>query len=108
MSEWFDYGVTPTGVAPSVIGEMYWQFSILGVIAGMMFFGFVCGVVYKFAMLQKTNQSILLCYALFYTFVFFASEGPTAAMNGFIPIIFLTTVCLIFVNRGVLFSRAKR
>jgi len=105
MADWFPAGIDPSGVAPSMLGEMYWNFSLIGVTFVMAIFGFICGVVYKFTMLHKDNRSILISYSLFYTYVFFAAEAPTIATNGFIPIIVATTVCVVFLNRGTIFSK---
>jgi len=105
MADWFPAGIDPSGVAPSIIGEMYWQFSIFGVTFAMAIFGFICGRIYKFAMLHNHNRSVLVLYSVFYTYVFFAAEAPTVATNGFIPLILVITACVVFLNRGRLLSK---
>ncbi len=105
MAEWFPAGVEPSGVAPSIIGELYWNFSFVGVVLFMAFFGFICAVVYKFAITHQGNRTVLVGYSVFYTFVFFASEAPTVAINGFIPTVVALTGILILVNKGKILTK---
>ena len=105
MADWFPSGIDPSGVAPSIIGEMYWHFSIFGVTIGLAIFGFICGRIYKFAMLHIRNRSILVLYSVFYSYVFFAAEAPTVATNGFIPLILVITIFIACLNTGKLFSK---
>jgi oligosaccharide repeat unit polymerase len=90
------YGVVTGGVPPGIIGELYWNFGLVGVLGGMFLLGCFLNILYQsFRMYLWTNKNALMVYIPFLTtFAFnipssnFSSSIVDSLITGIIPIIF--------------------
>lgn len=48
----------------TLLGEMYWNFSFVGIILGMFLFGILSKVLYRYLMKNKENKGAVLIYAV--------------------------------------------
>lgn len=67
---------------PSLIGELYANFHVAGIILGMSFFGFLCGNLYMKA-LKKFNYRWLSLYALSLYFILQELRGDFVTVTSF-------------------------
>jgi oligosaccharide repeat unit polymerase len=59
-------GGARSGHPPTILGELYLNFSVLGVIAGMVVFGILLRAMYAYLLYNQGNPAVILIYA--YTF----------------------------------------
>jgi len=59
------YSDTIGGVSPTVVGEFYWNFGLLGVLLGMGILGVLSRVVYKYMQRDPLDPSRMLLYCIF-------------------------------------------
>jgi oligosaccharide repeat unit polymerase len=80
---------TYTAIPPSMVGEMYMNFHIFGIIAGMLLFGYLCRRGYQRTMLRPRDPGRVLLYALLLPFL------PLFMMRAFMAV--ATTAIIYFV-----------
>jgi len=78
------------GIAPSWLGELFWNFHVPGILFGSFLGGFLCSICYQFLRENSKNPSAVLLYAVAFSCCFFVVEAPTLGVIVFL-IIFVTT-----------------
>ena len=77
-----------TAIPPSMIGEMYINFHVFGIVAGMLFFGWGCRRTYQILTCVPRTPAKILAYALLLPYVpiiatrSFVGAGTTIAVLG--------------------------
>ena len=80
------------GVSPSIITELYWDFGIVGITLGMLFFGMMFTLIYNTVTAKEANSSKVLFSGLFFIGFMFA-ESISGTLNGLVTyIIFFVIV----------------
>jgi len=85
------------GVSPTVIGELYWNFSWPGIFGGMWLIGVFCHAVYLW-MKAHRNLSAIMVYGVLASYVFFLVEAPTVATDSYLPNIVILVVVLRLIS----------
>ena len=87
------------GIYPGLIGELYWNFNIFGIILGFLFLGFFTKKIYQIAILKRDSPFAIAVYSIFWShllfFVFSHSLGM-GLLKFFLIVIPFSIVCLIF------------
>lgn len=83
------------GISPTILGELYWDFSLLGIILGMFLIGAITALAYNTLTQNRNSKSAILVYCQLYYTSFCMAEAISGTMNGLIiytiaiiPIIF--------------------
>lgn len=87
------------GISPTVVGELYWHFGWIGVIVGLYFLGRLARVVYTTLQRNRTNSSVLVIYAVFYTSFAMFAEALQGYVNGLVMYSFVIIVTLFMLTR---------
>jgi oligosaccharide repeat unit polymerase len=63
-------GESKTGVPTSILGELYWNFHLPGLLVGMLVFGIIIRIIYEFLIRNRGNPLVVLWYGwtLYYLF----------------------------------------
>ena len=70
-------------VAPSLLGELYINFHIIGVISGMFLFGVLCNGLFLLLKKKYHNKNFIVFYALFLPGIFGQLRGDFAVVSSF-------------------------
>ena len=97
------YGATAFGtgaVPPGLFGEMYWNFSYLGIIVGSIFVGFILSITQKYFNNKLNNINSTMIYILCFSQLSIAILGSsiTSTVTG----ILFTLIPLLIINKFVL------
>lgn len=57
------------GIPPPMVAELYWNFHVAGIIAGMFLFGFLCRILYEYIKLNRSIAYTVIIYSLAATYV---------------------------------------
>lgn len=75
---------TWSGISPTVVGEWYWNFGVIGVAWGLLLLGRLGRVLYATLRAHASNEAVLVCYAvMFASFTMFA-ESQQNYLNGLV------------------------
>ena len=74
-------GVT---VAPSLLGELYLNLHVAGIILGMFLFGFIGKALYLFLLNNQQNRNVVIIYAICLPFVFSELRGDFTVVTSFL------------------------
>lgn len=87
-------------IATSLLGELYLNFHIIGIILGMFVFGFVVSGLYKFLVLNLPNFNAVILYSLCFPYFFSELRGDFAVVTSFFvfELIFLT-IALNYISK---------
>ena len=70
-------------IATSLLGELYLNFHIIGIVFGMFVFGFVVSGLYKFLVLNSPNFYAVILYSLCFPYFFSELRGDFAVVTSF-------------------------
>lgn len=87
------------GISPTVIGEMYWHFGIIGVIVGMLMLGRVARLIYCALRANVTHKGVVICYSVFYTLFAMSAETLQGYANGFVHYSVALAATLVLLGR---------
>lgn len=73
----------PEGAAPTLLGELYWNFNVAGILAGLLLVGVFCRTAYSYLQRHRDKSAVLL-YAVALTYVIWMIEAPTTHTAGFL------------------------
>ena len=73
------YGGTGTAASTSLVGELYWNFGVIGVPFGMAFFGYLWRVAYNYLVKPHGNLSTALVTSAIFPAFFISMEQSFAA-----------------------------
>ncbi len=87
-------------VAPSLLGELYLNFHLIGIIIGMFIFGIACRVLYEFLIKNLKNSNVVVVYAFFVPYIFSELRGDFAVVGSFLifNLIFLY-IALLYISQ---------
>ncbi|MBI4466939.1 MAG: hypothetical protein HY656_05900, partial [Acidobacteria bacterium] len=83
----------PEGASPTLLGELYWNFHVAGILAGMFLVGLFCRTAYSYRQLRP-DKSALLLYAVALTYAIWMIDAPTTHTAGFISMTVLVVLAL--------------
>ncbi len=93
------------GVSPTVVGELYWHFGWPGVVIGLYIFGRLARAVYSTLQQNRTNASVLIIYAIFYSSFAMFAEALQGYINGLVMYSFVIVATLIMLTRRIFPTR---
>lgn len=71
-------------IAPSLVGEFYLNFHIIGIILGMCLFGMVSRLFFELLQHNKGNKNVMLLYAILLPFIYSELRGDFAVVTSFL------------------------
>lgn len=89
------------GISPTVVGELYWHFGWLGVVIGLYFLGRLAKVAYSTLQQHRTNASVLIIYAIFYTSFAMFAEAIQGYANGLVMYGFVIISTLLMLTTRI-------
>lgn len=96
-----------TGIPPSLIGEFYWNFGIMGVMIGFFFLGLFLRVLYR----KATNNSSVIYKAVYSitlaNLLIWIRDGTDAPTITWITYVFSFLICYFIINNARLFFGSK-
>lgn len=92
------YG-TSNGTPPLIIGELYWNFAIPGVVVGMFLFGLFAAVAYTYLQVNSENPYVVLFYAILGTKVFVLAD-MTMTMVQFLKWLLPIGVVVLYISHS--------
>jgi hypothetical protein len=81
------------GISPTMIGELYWNFGLFGVLVGLFFMGRVSSIAYFTLRNNLHSPSLIIIYAVFFTtFAMFAEaiQGYFNSLVMHMPLLLIT------------------
>lgn len=85
------------GVAPTLPGEFYWDFGILGVIVGMVLMGILWRTIYEYLILPEDNLSAILVVGVMFPMFFSQVEQSLVDLFTFELFKFLVVLLVVVV-----------
>lgn len=82
-------------VAPSLLGELYLNFHLIGVITGFFIFGIIVRALYEFLQNNKNHKNAILIYAFVLPFIYSELRGDFAVVTSFLIFKFIFLVIAI-------------
>lgn len=101
------WGTTVGGVPPTVIGELFLNFHIVGVPVGMFFLGMACAAVYEFTKACRSFWVWFVYLAILFRFIFVLPKGEMYNLEGALMLA-LPTVLIVVVLRLAVFAIGGR
>ena len=90
-------------IAVSLIGELYLNFQIIGIISGMFLFGVFNRTLYNFFKTNITNRNAVIIYAFFVPYIFSELRGDFAVVSSFLIFeLFFLIVGLSFIKKNTI------
>ncbi len=87
-------------IAPSLVGELYLNFHLIGIITGMFLFGVVCRGLFEMLQHNKRNKNVIVLYAILLPFVYSELRGDFAVVTSFLIFkLFFLFLALYFITR---------
>ncbi len=71
-------------VAPSILGELYLNFYLLGVILGFLIFGVFCKALYVFLIRNYKNKNAIMVYSICLPYIFSELRGDFTIVTSFL------------------------
>jgi hypothetical protein len=81
------------GISPTVVGELYWNFGVGGVLVGLFLFGRLARLAFNTLRSHPGNPSIVILYAIFLTLFVLSAEAIQGNFNTLVmhvPVILFT------------------
>jgi hypothetical protein len=86
------------GISATIVGDLYWQFGVVGVILGLGLSGLMVRALSNGLRAYREHDGAVLCYVLLYTLVFIATESVSGFLNGLVIMAAVTVPSLIFLT----------
>jgi oligosaccharide repeat unit polymerase len=89
-------GEATGGTSPTVIGYLYWQMGVLGVLLGMFTIGVFARTIYQYLCVNAKSLGRLMVYSAIMSSFTTLAESPQDAMNSLVMRL-VSTILLIFI-----------
>ena len=89
-------GEATGGTSPTVIGYLYWQMGVLGVLLGMFTLGVFARTIYQYLCVNAKSLGRVMVYSAIMSSFTTLAESPQDAMNSLVMRL-VSTILLIFI-----------
>lgn len=88
------------GVSPTLMGELYWHFGVVGITFYSFVFGATISMIYNLLSKNLRKDSSLLVYLIFYTTIVLFAEAITGNLNSLVLNLIAIIPILFFLTNG--------
>tara|TARA_B100000963_G_scaffold91149_1_gene78450 strand:+ start:1159 stop:2514 length:1356 start_codon:yes stop_codon:yes gene_type:complete len=87
-----------SGISPTILGELFWNFGWFGITLGMFVLGLIYKIIYLTFLRNKHNNFVLLIYALIFPSLCLSAESFQGYFNGLSLDFYFFIFTLLIIN----------